>query len=252
MLCLMQRRDSLPRGDVRTLARLQHLPTMTIFRPVWTLTWRLRRRRAERLMSFARAERGSMLDLRLAAAATKSPARAALYLHHADDEQRHERMFARRAVELADKAGTEISGRVIADASDLFDNLGEIKFLAFVHRGERRGRRQFEAHREHFASMGDRKTAELFDAILTDERQHENYTLDLLREVSGDDAATARALRSVALWEGWRRFRRLGRPLAHALYWTAMVILYAACLPLWLWVHLVRPQRRGLHKPVAD
>ena len=58
--------------------------------------WRSPARAARKLHGFALAEHGSMLDLRLAAARTTSPARAAAYLRHADDEARHAQMFIRR------------------------------------------------------------------------------------------------------------------------------------------------------------
>ncbi|MEM9190188.1 MAG: ferritin-like domain-containing protein [Myxococcota bacterium] len=223
---------------------------MTVFRPVVTLSWRLRGRRARRLFAFARAERGSMLDLRLAAQLTPSVARAARYLRHADDEQRHERMFARRGTELL----REMTGdaalappMIRADAAELFERLGEVGFLAFVHRGERRGRRQFEVHRDHFRDAGDRKTAALFETILVDERRHEHYARQLLVELAGSEAAAKKALRRVARYEWWDRFRRLGRPPAQAFYWASMLVLYLVSFPLTLWVWALRPVRRGLH-----
>ena len=75
------------------------LDTATLARLLAPLAWRTPARAARKLQSFARAEQGSMLDLRLAAARTPSPARAALYLRHADDEARRE---AASASELKD------------------------------------------------------------------------------------------------------------------------------------------------------
>src|SRR5258706_4060133 len=119
------------------------------------VVWRWPRREVRLLRSFARAEASSVLDMLLAARSTPSAARRAFYLRHALDEARHARMFAARADQLAVERGGTPAGAARADYEALFERLGEVAFLAFVHRGERRGRKQFEAHRDHFARSGD-------------------------------------------------------------------------------------------------
>ena len=115
-------------------------------------------------------------------------------------------------------------GFVRPDAEDLFERLGEVGFLAFVHRGEQRGRRQFDSYRDHFAHAGDDRMRALFDAVLVDERRHEQYTGTLLREVAGGERAARRALRAAAAWEAWRSWRRAGRALAGVAYVAAMSV----------------------------
>src|SRR5262245_62042010 len=115
------------------------------------LVWRLPGHDAKKLFGFARAEHGSMIDLRAAAALTESVTRRALYLRHAMDESRHATMFSRRSAELRRMRGQPAFGAPSADTERLFERLGEVGFLAFVHRGERRGRAQFEAYRDYFA-----------------------------------------------------------------------------------------------------
>lgn len=100
------------------------------------------------------------------------------------------------------------------------------RFLAFVHRGERRGREQFERYARHFDRRGDTRTRALFDAILVDERRHERYTRALLVELAGGERAARAALRRAALWEAWRTWRRAGRALASAIYAVAMIAIY--------------------------
>ena len=220
--------------------------TATLARLLAPLAWRSPARAARKLHAFALAEQGSMLDLRLAAARTPSPARAALYLRHADDEARHAQMFARRAQRLASEARRPRAlGPLQADSERLFEALGERDFLAFVHLGEDRARRQFDAYALWFHEQGREQDAKLFETILVDERRHGEYTRTLLTEVAGDEATAKRSLRRVARWELGRRWLRAGRFLAERVYLVATLLLYVLASPLALLVRLVRPIRRG-------
>lgn len=213
-----------------------------VVRAISPLVWRIPGHAPRKLESFGRAEEGSRIDLLAAAHGTTSLARRAAYLRHALDETRHAAMFARRANELRAARGLPPSGPPRADSESLFARLGEARFLAFVHRGERRGRRQFEIYARHFARHGDDRTRALFDGILVDERQHEGYTHALLVELCGE-AGAARELRRAAAWEAWRTWRRAGRALAHGLYALLMTVLYLAITPL-AWLGL-RGRRRA-------
>ena len=215
-----------------------------LVRVVTPVVWRIPGHGARKLQGFARAEQASRIDLLQAAEQSASPARRALYLRHALDEARHARLFANRSAELRRDAGRAPYGRPLADTEELFERLGEVGFLAFVHRGEGRGRRQFEIYQRHFARRGDRRTAALFRAILVDERRHEDYTRRLLVEVAGGEPAARRALRRAGLWEAWRRWRRAGRALAGLLYGAAMTTLYLVAVPL-CWVPLALRRRGG-------
>jgi len=220
--------------------------TATLARLLAPLAWRSPARAARKLHAFARAEQGSMLDLRLAAARTPSPARAALYLRHADDEARHAQMFARRAQRLAGEARRPfVFGPLQADSERLFEALGERDFLAFVHLGEDRARRQFEAYVAWFRARGREQDAKLFETILVDERRHGEYTRALLGELAGDEATAERALRKAARWELGRRWLRAGRFLAERVYLITTLLLYVLAAPLTLLIRLARPVRRG-------
>ncbi len=220
--------------------------TTTAARLLSPLAWRTPARSARKLHSFALAEQGSMLDLRLAAARTPSPARAAAYLRHADDEARHAQMFARRAQRLAAEAHRPPAlGPVHADSERLFEALGERDFLAFVHVGEERARKQFEAYVTWFAGQGRDLDRALFETILVDERRHGAYTRALLGELAGDEAEARRALRRVARWELGRKWMRAGRFVAERVYLVTMLALYLLAAPLALLVRLARPIRRG-------
>jgi rubrerythrin len=193
---------------------------------VTPIVWRIPGHGARKLYGFAKAEQGSRIDLLQAAHRTASEPRRALYLRHALDESRHAAMFWRRSTDLRIAAGRPPFPPPVADTERLFERLGERRFLAFVHRGERRGRAQFERYARHFGRRGDARTRALFDAILADERRHEGYTRALLVELAGGERAARAELRRAALWEAWRTWRRVGRALAGAIYAAAMIAIY--------------------------
>ena len=191
-------------------------------------------RTVERLLLFSLAEEGTMIELEQAASLTEDPDRAAAYLRHAADESRHARMFVARAREIASEHGIPLPVRRGADSSDLFRSLGEIDFLAFVHRGEARGRARFAGWRRAFSASGDHKTASLFEALERDERQHETYSLALLSSLAGEQRARG-ALRKVALRSAWQGYQRLARATGEVLYALLLWALLPMLLPLgWL------------------
>lgn len=193
---------------------------------------------------FAKAEQGSMLTLKWAAAKVGAPERRAIYLDQALEEQRHAGLFSKRAAELRGQG--ETLPVVSTDAEDLFEQLGEVRFLAFLHRGERRAVVEFAHYQAAFAQGGDAQSAALFAEIVTEEQNHQDYPLALIATLTNDAKAAARAARFVAAWEAWRSFRRLGRFLAERCYQVGMWCLYPLLAPLALWVRIVRPEVRGL------
>ncbi len=211
--------------------------------------WRSPARAAALLESFQRAEASSMLDLLAAAQGTSSDARRALYLRHALDEDRHARSFATRARELrAQPRGGRADLRA-ADFDALYDRLGELGFLAFVHRGEQRGRAQFEAQRDVLRARGDERGSALFAAILVDEIRHHEYTGRLLLELAGSRRAARALLRKIAVREAWWGWRRAGRVIARLLFSVLSGALFVLAAPLALAYRLSRPVPRGWLPP---
>jgi rubrerythrin len=196
------------------------------------VVWRIPGHAARKLFSFSLAEHGSMLDLALAARAAPDGERQAKYLRHMMDEARHARMFAIRSSEMRRDANEESFGFPLADNEDLFERLGETRFLAFVHRGEARGRRQFQTYQRVFEQRGDRKTQALFTAIVRDELRHEQYTRDLLVTLAGGESQARAELRLAALWEAWRTWRRVGRFMAERTYFVTMSLIYLCFGPI--------------------
>ncbi len=195
-----------------------------------SLRWSTPTKAARLFMAFARAERSSHYDMLAAARLSPDPARRAEYLLHASDEARHALMFTLRAEQL-DHAIAADPHEYIADFEHLFERLGEIGFLAFVHLGEQRGRRQFAVYRDELAKQSDDKGRALFDAVLVDEARHETYTKMLLDRLCGGDEQTQKALRRARRWELWRGWLRLGRVMSGAVFTWSMRLVYVLLLP---------------------
>ncbi len=217
-----------------------------LFDPIVT---RIPRHTARRMMNFARAELSSMLDLHEAAALCGNRERAAMYIRHALDESRHARMFSQRSAELRKQLGQAPPPPLFADTDHLFERLGEIGFLAFVHRGERRAHRQFVVHIRQYKKNGDSKTAALLEAALADEQRHEAYTRELLLNLCGGEKQARAALRKAAAWEAWQFYRRAGRVIAGFVYTLLMSILYLALFPFSLLTIVLRRPRKGFQPP---
>jgi hypothetical protein len=198
--------------------------------------WRSMANTARKLYGFALAEQGSAIDLSMAAQLCSDPERAAVYLQHAMDESRHAVMFSRRAADMQLRRGMPSYGAPRADVDHLFLVLGELDFVAFVHRGETRARTQFEVYQRYFERHDDAKTGSVFARVLDDERQHEAYTWDLLVRLSGSESAARRALRRSVLWEARRTWLRYGRAFSRRVFTVGMWILYVLIAPFALLV----------------
>ena len=207
------------------------------------LRWSNPQRAARLLSAFARAERSSHYDLLSAANHCDDLARRALYIEHARDEALHAQMFALRARELSGPCGTHMEAAAHVDFEDLFQRLGELRFLAFVHRGELRGLRQLSVYRDELKARGESKTRAMLDAILRDEARHAAYTRRELLRVAGSERELGRALAVARRWELWRSWRRMGSGLATLSFDFAMRLLYLCLAPL-AWLEQ-RAQRRG-------
>jgi hypothetical protein len=205
------------------------------------LVARRRSSAARMLVRFARAELGSSLVMRWAAAATPSPERRAAYLLHALDEERHARFFALRARKL----GASVHS-VVADADDLFRLLGERRFVAFVYRAEARGEREFVAYERCFRTAGDKKTAAVFEVVLRDERRHVEYSQGLFAELGVTRATSV----GIALWETLRSSRRAARAAFGALNGLVFLAIYATLVPFSLAARL-RARRKNAALPRA-
>ena len=193
------------------------------------LRWRSPRSTSRMLLAFARAERSSFYDMMEAANATADLPRKAQYLAHAVDEARHAKMFTLRALELDPSRVTD-PALFQSDFEHLFTRLGEARFMAFVHLGERRGRAQMQLFRDELHALegsqrADSKTKALLDAVMKDETQHESYSLALSTSLGG-------SLVGARAWELRRGWLRAGAAVTGLLFTVLMSALYLLLFPL--------------------
>lgn len=219
--------------------------TSLLMRIACPLVWRYPAHKAKVLYSFSLAEYGSMIDLSVAARYSPSLKRSALYIRHLSDEVRHANLFAHRSAELRQERGLDPLGHPHADTENLFQTLGERRFLAFVHRGEARACRQFEVYEDWLRRHGDTKTSNIFKAILQDERRHAEYTLQLLQTMAGNERAARNDLRRAALWEAKCRWLRIGNSFAGKMFFVLAAAVYWLSAPYIVLVRRLYPERRG-------
>jgi rubrerythrin len=184
------------------------------------------------LLAFARAERSSFFDMMEAANRTTDVSRRAAYVRHAVDENRHAQMFSLRALELDPSLAFDDS-LARADFEHLFTRLGEERFLAFVHLGERRARAQMALFRDELAALegsarADTKTKALLDAVMADEERHEVYTRALLEGLE----PVGGALRAARWWELRRTWLRMGAASSGGVFSVVMTLVFVLLAPL--------------------
>lgn len=192
--------------------------------------------------SFARSEWESKLELEQAAARTSDTTRAALYLRHAADEARHTRMFKKRAQALHAEYGCSSRVESQVTPTGLFDRLGELDFLAFVHHGEARAIEELEVRCTILRAANDPRSVALLETILHDERRHAAYTWRLLVQASDEPSARRRVRRQT-----WREARGLlrkrGLLLVRPLLLLGLTSLYLVFGPLLALASLLRRNR---------
>lgn len=209
--------------------------------------WKDARRTRLTLESFAATEEDGGRDL-FAAARVVGDAELRDHLaRHAADEVRHARLFRDRAAELPafvpdgarpDKPYDLSRGRRAGELdahgflnAGLFDELGEVEYIAMLHVAERRAAEVFEMHAA--LTTHDPRTQAIFEEILRDEKYHVAYTGRFLARWRSEgrgnevDRALKEARRS--RWLGsWRRLgvrsaSGFARVLMLVFYWTLLV-----------------------------
>lgn len=227
--------------------RLSHWLALRRNRAVWSDPVR----RFRTLQSFAETEEDGGKDLRAAALRIADPDLRGHIERHANDEKRHASLFRRRAAEVAEqtagrhhaadgasdrsydltrKRGADMDAHGFFNAG-LFDELGEVAYVAMLHVAEQRAAEVFDVHSA--LNQDDPETKAVFDEILKDEKYHIAYTgkfLDSWR-AEGRGREVERGLkdaRSSRLLDAWKRLgvRSAGgfsRVVLRVLYWTLLV-----------------------------
>lgn len=198
------------------------------------------------LESFAVTEEDGGRDLAAAARRVSEPELRAHLERHAQDEVRHAELFRQRARELSAEAtaGAQLgkpydlsrgrrAGELDAHGflnAGLFDEMGEVEYLAMVHVAERRAAELFSVHAE--LNGDDLETRAIFEDILRDEKYHVAYTgrfLDQWRAQGRADEVrralkSARGSRLIGAWKrlGARAGAGFGRVVLFVFYWTLL------------------------------
>jgi hypothetical protein len=210
--------------------------------------WSSPERSVATLLAFAETEADGARDLDSASRRIADPILRAHVQRHAVDEARHAQLLRQRAAELSggvtagagsagdsryDLEGAARRGRVQSHgfySAGLYDQLGEVAYVAMLHVAECRALELFA--RQQRAAADDRATAELFGAIVVDEKYHVAYTARMLegwrasgrgREVS-EGLERARTSRWIGAWKrvGLRSAGGFGRLLLYVLYFVAL------------------------------
>lgn len=202
------------------------------------LTWRIKGWPIRLMTHFSQAERGSAYDMLAAAEQTERRDLRRTYLLHALDEQRHAGIFKSRVKALGgmDRAQAALSdagamqGAGIVGAQTLFERMGELEFLAFVHVVEQEALEQFQAYCDR--DLPDPDTIQAFVGIANDEKFHISYSGRQLEHYrsEGRGAEVDKALRAVK-WnrfkEGWlRTSKHIGDAVSSLWLW----LLYATAV----------------------
>jgi hypothetical protein len=193
--------------------------------------WNLPGHAAKKFYSFSRTEFSSVHDLLLAGRLTTSDARAAMYMAHLEDEYKHTTIFLNRANKLRKDAGKAPLHHPGSEYEQLYTLLGEKRFLAFVHLGEKRGCMQFTSYARYFKKKGDEHTATIFSTVLKDEVQHMQYTYDLLVEMCESEEEAKKELARARRWEMRRNWMRSGYALTSKLFFIITISAYPLLLP---------------------
>jgi hypothetical protein len=208
------------------------------------VVWNLPGNAAKKFYSFSCTEFSSVHDLLLAAKVTDSDSRAAQYVKHLQDEYKHTAIFLNRANKIRQEKGLAPLPHPGSEYEQLFTLLGEKRFLAFVHIGEKRGCTQFTSYAKYFEKKGDSHTATIFNTVLADEIHHMHYTYDLLLELCGSKEEAAKELGKAARWEMRRHWMRSGYALTSKLFFLITISIYPLFLPYKL-LHLCTPAKSG-------
>lgn len=225
-----------------------------VLRVAAPLAWRTDEKIAKKLMGFAATEQGSALDMFRAAELEADPKLSRLFFHHAMDEARHAQHFREVAKQVV--GGTEVATRswesLHAVRQDLYEQLGVVRFVAFVWLSESRAKKQFEVLCGYFHDRPE--LHRLFSTIAKDEHFHATYSRHILDSwiAEGREREVAKAIRAERMRAAWTRWRNAGRQIGDLMAKLLMTTLFVVVLPLFALIERVaRKDTRGWQAPAA-
>lgn len=204
--------------------------------PLHRWVWQDAGRRARKLLRFAETEADGGRDLSRAAEVTTDPLLRRLYLRHAQDEERHARLFRARGRELflaaADGSRSSFEANFLAPGERGLDDLrveseSDESLLAFLHLSEEAAAQRFVIYQE--ALEHDPGTRDVFREILHDEAFHMSYTHAQLARIAGP--RTRRRIWQARLGRLWKSYLRVAAALAGVLGSLLLRIQYFVLLP---------------------
>ncbi|GAA0296448.1 hypothetical protein GCM10009087_02770 [Sphingomonas oligophenolica] len=205
-------------------------------RPLVWLLWANPRRRARKLLQFARVEADGGRDLVRAAELTGDPHLRRCFFAHARDEARHAEMFRIRGIELwktieGPESPSPATDRIAPGEHGLDDLRVEDEddrtLLAFIHLSESAAARDFSAYRKVLGH--DPRTRAVFDRILRDEEFHMRYSLAQLDRVSA--GRRRRHLWMARARRLWKSYLRLATGIANVMAAIILTAQYFILLP---------------------
>jgi rubrerythrin len=208
----------------------------SVLRPLYWAVWASPRRRARKLLQFARVEADGGRDLVRAAELTSDPALRRRFFAHARDEARHAVLFharglALRAASSGDQSETSFIDWIAPGERGLDDlrveDEDDSALLAFIHLSETAAARDFAAYRSVLGH--DLPTRAVFDRILRDEESHMRYSLAELDRI-------APGRRRLLLWTArlrriWKAYLRFAMTIAGMIAAVLLTIQYFVLLP---------------------
>ena len=214
------------------------------------ISWTTPQKQAILMSKFAATERGSSYDMLSALEQTDRRELRSKYLHHALDEARHARLFRERALALG--IGREQAALVdigylhdagIIAGETLFERMGEIEFLAFVHDAENRGLEHFLIYLN--STHTDQDTKNALKSITKDEHFHRSYSKAALEKYAPEESKILlKKVRTRRYKETWMRIARIiGTKVSG--FWLTL-IYFLLILPFRLFARL---DAIGWHAP---
>jgi len=186
-------------------------------------------RQDERLQQFAETEAFGARDLAHAALQVKDPWLRRQLVLHAQDEVRPATILEEgTSPPTRVGLGASVLGDTVAESGIDLEQMGEVRFLAFVHLAEKRAVEEFAMHRLALGEDGAR-----FDSILADEKRHVAWTGHALERFRKDGRgaevdAALRALRRQRWMNIWLAFARRLSVYSSALILSLIYLLLVA------------------------
>jgi hypothetical protein len=205
-----------------------------LLKPLHRWIWADPGRRARKLLRFAETEADGGRDLARAAEMTCDPLLRRLYFRHAEDEQRHADLFARRGRELLALQGRAplLEANWLAPGERGLDDVrveesGDEKLLAFLHLSESAAAGRFAAYADVLDV--DPRTRDVFSRILQDEVFHMTYTRKQLARLSPRH-------QGMRLWQAragrlWSAYLRVAVAIANVVGHLLLTLQYFILLP---------------------